>query len=101
MSDSFVASILVIEDDPQQIKLYSQALAGYRLTCITTGTAALQVLEQDVPDLILLDNVLEKGEIGTKFLPRLKQLVETGQLSALQGPDTAHYVMKKPVHLAK
>src|SRR5438876_10966312 len=101
MSETFVASILVIEDDPQQIKLYSQALAGYRLTCVTTGTAALKVLERDLPDLILLDHVLENGEVGTKFLPLLKQtaahvpvIIISGtlgldeQLVALQGPDS-------------
>jgi len=114
MSETFVASILVIEDDPQQIKLYSQALAGYRLTCVTTGTAALKVLERDLPDLIRLDHVLENGEVGTKFLPLLKQtaahvpvIIISGtlgldeQLVALQGPDSAHYVMRKPVHLTK
>lgn len=114
MSDNFTASILVVEDDPRQIKLYSQALAGYRLTCVTTGSAALRVLETDVPDLILLDHVLENGELGTKFLPQLKQIaahvpviIISGtldlkeQLAALQGPDSAHYVMKKPVHLGK
>lgn len=114
MGDTITASILIIEDDPQQLKLYSQALTGYRLTCVTNATAALTVLERDVPDVILLDHVLEGGELGTQFLPRLKQLaahvpviIISGtlgleeQLDALQGPDSAHYVLKKPVHLQK
>jgi DNA-binding NtrC family response regulator len=114
MTGTIAASILIIEDDPQQLKLYSQALTGYRLTCVTTATAALGILDKDIPDLILLDHVLEGGELGTQFLSRFKMLVAhvpiimisgtlglTEQVEALQGPDAAHYVLKKPVHLQK
>src|SRR5687767_9884759 len=114
MTETITASILIIEDDPQQLKLYGQALIGYRLTCVTTATAALEVLERDMPDLILLDHVLEGGESGTQFLPRFKTVAAhvpvimisgtlglKEQLTALQGPDHAHYVLKKPVHLQK
>ncbi len=108
------ASILVVEDDPQQLKLYSQALAGYRLTCVSNVTAATGVLEKELPDVILLDHVLEGGELGAKLLPRIKQLaahvpvvIISGtlgleeQLEALQGPDHAAYVLRKPVQLQK
>ena len=114
MPESYTASILVIEDDPQQLRLYSQALAGYRLTCVSSGTAALQVLEKEIPDLILLDHVLQDGELGATFLPRLKQVAAhvpvilasgtlgiEGQLQALQGPNHAHYILRKPIHLQK
>lgn len=112
MNPSFTASILVIEDDPQQLKLYSQALTGYRLTCVSTGTAAIRILESEVPDVILLDHVLEGGELGANLLPRIKRLAAhvpviiisgtlglEDQLQALQGPDHASYVLKKPVQL--
>lgn len=111
-SECFAASILIVEDDPQQLRLYSQALTGYRLTCVTSGSAALQVMRKEMPDVILLDHVLEGGELGTRFLPRLKAIAAhvpvviisgtlglTEQLEALQGPGSAHYVLKKPVHL--
>jgi DNA-binding NtrC family response regulator len=114
MIEIFNASILVVEDDPQQLKLYSQALTGYRLTCVTNGTAALAQLEKELPNVILLDHVLEGGELGAKFLPLLKQvaahvpvIIISGtlglkeQLETLQGPDAAHYVLKKPIHLQK
>ena len=29
-----MASILIIEDDPTQLKLYAKALRSYRLTCV-------------------------------------------------------------------
>ena len=112
MSETAIASILIIEDDPKQLSLYSKALRGYRLTCVSTGTAALRSLAEHVPELILLDHVLEAGERGTDFLPRLKEaaahvpiIVISGslnirqQLDALQGPRAAHYVLEKPVDL--
>lgn len=114
MNPPVTASILIIEDDPQQIRLYSKALRGYRLTCVATGTAALEALREHVPDLIVLDHILGGGEKGVDFLPRLKQVAAhvpviiisgtldlRGQLRALQGPRAAHYVIEKPVDLVE
>lgn len=112
MSTKPAASILIVEDDPRQIRLYSRALRGYRLTCVTSGSAALKAMEERLPDLILLDHILADGEKGTDFLPRLKAfaahvpvIVISGtldiqaQLKALQGPGAAHYVIEKPVNI--
>lgn len=65
-----------------------------------------------MPELILLDHVLEGGETGLSFIPRLKQvaahvpivmisgtLAIAEQLKALSGPNAAHYVIEKPVDL--
>jgi CheY-like chemotaxis protein len=106
------ASLLIIEDEPEQLRLYTQALAGYRLTCVSTASAALELLPKQTPDLILLDHVLAQGELGLEALPRLKQaaahvpiivisgtLAVTDQLKALQGPQSAHYVLEKPIGL--
>src|SRR5215472_2901342 len=71
-ADPAMASILVVEDDPRQLKLYGKALRGYRLTFVSTGTAALKALSETRPDLIILDHILDEGERGTEFLPRLK-----------------------------
>jgi len=107
-----MASILIVEDDPRQLKLYGKSLRGYRLTCVSSGTAALKTLADAKPDLIILDNVLDDGEKGVDFLPRLKQtaahvpiILISGtlkireQLAALQGPRSAHYILEKPVDL--
>jgi DNA-binding NtrC family response regulator len=107
-----IADILIVEDDPQQIRLYSKALRGYRLTCVTTGTAAVAELHRHIPDVIILDHILAAGERGTDFVPQLKQLAAhvpiivisgtldiQGQLKALQGPRSAHYVLEKPVDI--
>ena len=107
-----LASILIVEDDPKQLKLYAKALRGYRLTCVGTGTAALKTLTETRPDLIILDNILEAGERGVDFLTRLKNaaahvpiILISGtlkireQLAALQGPRAAHFTLEKPVDL--
>jgi CheY-like chemotaxis protein len=112
MANSTTASILIIEDEPEQLRLYAQALAGYRLTCVSNASAAPDLLAQQLPDVILLDHVLAHGELGLEALPRLKAaaahvpvIVVSGtlgvadQLKALSGPDSAHYVLEKPVGL--
>ena len=114
MSDRVLANILIVEDDPAQIRLYSKALRGYRLTCVTNGTAALEQLHRQVPDVILLDHVLAGGEFGTDFLPRLKDAAAhvpvimisgtldiKGRFGALQGSRSAHYVIEKPVDVTE
>ena len=109
-SPTWKASILIIEDDPRQVRLYTKSLPQYRLQAVNTGTAALKQLEQEIPDVIILDHQLADGEKGTEFLPKLKTdfahvpvilvsgtLDIKGQLQALQGPYSAHYLIEKPV----
>jgi DNA-binding NtrC family response regulator len=112
MNPPSAAAILIVEDDPQQIRLYSKALRGYRVTCVATATAALGAMTERTPDLIILDHILAGGERGTDFLPRFKEIAAhvpvivisgtldiQGQLKALQGARAAHYVIEKPVDL--
>jgi DNA-binding NtrC family response regulator len=107
-----MASILIIEDDPKQLRLYAKALRGNRLTCVTTGSEALRIMAETKPDLIILDNILGAGERGVEFLPKLKSaaahvpiilisgtLALREQLVALQGPRSAHFNLEKPVDL--
>jgi len=107
-------TILVVEDDPNQFRLYGKVLKGYRLTCVVNASAALKALEERLPDIIILDHVLADGERGTDFLPKLKELAAhvpivivsgtldiQGQLTALQGPHAAHYVLEKPMRAAE
>lgn len=112
MNPSAHGSILVVEDDPAQLRIYSRALRGHRLTCVSSGTAALEALTREMPDLIILDHILAEGEKGAEFLPKIKRaaahvpvIVISGtlglpsQLRLLQGPGAAHYVIEKPVDL--
>jgi len=106
------ATILVIEDDDFQYEIYEEALARYKLVRVTSGSDALSQMAKISPNLVILDHVLGKGELGLDFLPELKELlpyvpiiVVSGalevqqQLEALQGPRRAHYCLTKPVDI--
>ncbi len=114
MTDQNKASILIIEDDPEQLRAYTKALRGYLLTCVSTGTAALAALDEALPDVIILDHILADGERGTESLPKPKDAAPhvpaivisgtldiTKKLQALQGPKSAHYTLEKPVGLVE
>ncbi|MGC8990684.1 MAG: response regulator [Verrucomicrobiia bacterium] len=104
--------ILVVEDDDLQYELYEEALSNYELIRARTASGALAAIAKERPHLIILDHVLDRGELGLEFLPEIKELVPyipvivvSGalevhqQLSALQGPRRAHYCLTKPVDL--
>ena len=104
--------VLIIEDDDLQYEIYEEALAKYRLTRLTRGSDALTLIPKDPPDVVVLDHVLDQGELGLEYLPELKELVPfvpiiivSGalevhqQMDALQGPRRAHYCLPKPVDI--
>jgi CheY-like chemotaxis protein len=104
--------ILVIEDDDLQYELYEDALGEYELARSVTGVDALESAAKQPPNAIILDHILDEGDLGLDFLPELKELlphvpiiIVSGALeaqqamSALQGPRRAHYVVNKPVDL--
>ncbi len=104
--------LLVIEDDDLQYELYEEALGEYRLARARTGSEALALAAAASPGVVILDHVLEEGELGLDFLPELKELlphvpiiIVSGalevqqQLEALQGPRRAHFCLAKPVDL--
>jgi len=105
-------TILVIEDDDLQYEIYEDALAKYRLIRVTSGSDALAAIAAERPDVLILDHVLDKGELGLEFLPELKELIPfvpivvvsgaldiEQQLKALQGPRRAHFCLTKPVDI--
>jgi DNA-binding NtrC family response regulator len=105
-------SILIIEDDDLQYEIYEEALSKYKLLRANSGSEALAMLSTNRPDALILDHVLDKGELGLDFLPEFKELlpfapiiVVSGalevhqQLEALQGPRRAHYCLTKPVDI--
>lgn len=104
--------IMIVEDDDLQYEIYEEALSKYQLVRATSGTEAVQRIPAQPPDLLILDHVLNQGELGLNFLPQLKELVPfvpiiivSGalevhqQLQALQGPRRAHYCLTKPVDI--
>src|SRR5580658_10074725 len=104
------AHVLIIEDDDFQYEIYEEALGQYPLMRATSGTDALKKISGSPPALLILDHVLDEGELGLNFLPEFKQLlphvpiiIVSGalevrqQMAALQGPRRAHYCLPKPV----
>jgi DNA-binding NtrC family response regulator len=105
--------ILIIEDDDMQYELYEDVLSpSYRLVRAKNGREAINLISKEIPDIIILDHILEGGDYGLEYLPELKELlpfvpiiIVSGALevherfSALQGPRRAHYCLTKPVDL--
>jgi DNA-binding NtrC family response regulator len=104
--------ILVVEDDDLQFELYEDALSGFDLARVKSGTEALADAAKIAPRLIILDHILDQGDLGLDYLPELKELLPhvpiimvsgamevQQQMVALQGPRRAHYVLEKPVDL--
>jgi DNA-binding NtrC family response regulator len=105
-------TVLIIEDDDFQYEIYEEALSKYQLSRVRSGSEALAQIPAQRPDIVILDHVLDKGELGLDFLPELKELlpfvpivVVSGalevhqQMAALQGPRRAHYCLTKPVDI--
>lgn len=105
-------TLLIIEDDDLQYEIYEEALSKYKLLRVESGSEALAQIPKNPPDVVILDHVLGKGELGLDFLPELKELlpfvpiiVVSGalevhqQLEALQGPRRAHFCLTKPVDI--
>lgn len=103
---------MIIEDDDLQYEIYEEALSKYQLLRVTAASEAVKRIPVDRPDLLILDHVLDRGELGLNFLPELKELIPfvpivivSGalevhqQLDALQGPRRAHYCLTKPVDI--
>jgi DNA-binding NtrC family response regulator len=99
-----------VEDDDLQYEIYEEALAQYKLIRVKSGSEALAQIPKCTPNVLILDHVLDQGELGLDFLPEFKELlpfvpilIVSGalevrqQLEALQGPRRAHYCLTKPV----
>jgi adenylate cyclase len=66
-------TILVVDDTPQNIKVLDAILSprGYTVVSAASGAEALQKVQSDVPDLILLD-ILMPGMSGYEVAQRLR-----------------------------
>ncbi|HWX19440.1 MAG TPA: response regulator transcription factor [Candidatus Binatia bacterium] len=110
--NTLTPTLLIIEDDDLQYEIYEEALSKFKLVRVKTGSEGLAQLPTLRPDALILDHVLDKGQLGLDFLPEFRELlpfvpiiVVSGalevheQLQALQGPRRAHYCLTKPVDI--
>ena len=67
-----MATIMVVEDEPNQRLLYQMEMeeVGYRVVLASSGREALQKVEEERPDLIVLDLRLP-GMDGIELLGRI------------------------------
>jgi len=66
--------ILIVEDEESLLKLESILLVtrGYKVTGVTDGLSALKEIENDIPDLVLLD-IMMPGIDGFEVCRRIKE----------------------------
>jgi len=86
------AKILVVDDDPSILEGLRAALAPrYELVCVQTGIAALEMLSQQPPDLILLDTVLPdiSGLTIVRILQRISPTVSVILMTGFGSEDVA------------
>ena len=98
--------ILIVEDDEALRHFYRGALqiAGYQTEEAADGLAALRVIDQQPPDLVILDLglpvvgglVVQEEIAATAQHRRIPVLVITGSTELLDGLDV-DCVLRKPV----
>ena len=76
--------ILVVDDDPDFLTLLSQRLSswGYKVSTVDEGEKALELVQEQRPDLILLDIMLPKMK-GREVCLRLKQDSKTAGIPVI------------------
>lgn len=94
-------TILVVDDEPANIFLLEGLLSelGYQVQTAMNGPEALQWLEKQLPDAILLD-VMMPGMSGIDVLEALQQKEETREIPVLMvtaktGPEDVEEALKK------
>ncbi len=76
--------VLVVDDerDITALVAYHLAKAGYRVTTAGTGPAAMEALESEPPDLVVLDLMLP-GRSGFEVLEELRRREETRDVGVI------------------
>ena len=106
-------NILIVDDTPANVRILSDALmqCGYEICSAMSGERALEIVQDFVPDLILLDVMMPEMD-GYAVCKRLKATLETQDIPImfLSAIDNAHDRVKafqvggidyitKPFHL--
>ncbi|MEO0699806.1 MAG: response regulator, partial [Pseudomonadota bacterium] len=75
------AKLLLVEDDPALSELleYRFQNEGYQVRCTSDGDEAMVLASEDVPDLIILDWMIE-GTSGIEVCRRLRRDKETAHV---------------------
>jgi DNA-binding response OmpR family regulator len=73
--------VLLVDADPRSVRVLEVSLrkAGYNVACAGDGAAALEMIEHQVPDLVIADTKLPKMD-GYTFVRRLRERSEWGTI---------------------
>lgn len=75
--------ILIVDDEPGNIKILSNILAGdYALSVATSGAQALQIAQVQLPDIVLLDMIMPEMD-GIQVCEALKANEQTGDIPVI------------------
>ncbi|MDY6848302.1 MAG: response regulator transcription factor [Geoalkalibacter sp.] len=76
--------ILIVEDEESLLKLESILLTskGFQVSGVTNGREALEAIEEDRPDLVLLDIMLPEMD-GFEVCRHIKQKAETRHIPVI------------------
>ena len=79
--DQSKANILIVDDRPNNLKLLSKILVKYeyKIRCAVSGAMALQAVEAQAPDLILLDITMPEMD-GYQVCAELKKNPQTSHI---------------------
>jgi CheY-like chemotaxis protein len=78
------AKIMIVDDEPDIITIIGKVLRrnGYEVITAVDGLQCLKKLENELPDLILLDNVMPNMD-GKTVLSKLKASKKTGNIPVI------------------
>ena len=75
--------VLIVDDEPGNIKILSSVLAGdYSLSVATGGAQALQIADVQAPDIVLLDMVMPEMD-GIQVCEALKASEKTRDIPVI------------------
>ena len=91
---SEITTILVVDDIPENIQVLQEVLkSSYKVKAATSGEKALELIEKDPPDLILLD-VMMPGMSGHEVCEILKSQAKTKDIPIIFGILTTENVQQ-------
>lgn len=85
-------TIMVVDDDPDIMNLVKKIIErrGYMAECVSSGEEVFRRLEEQKPDLILLDVVLPQMD-GLEVLTRLKSQPGTSSIPVILLTGNSRY----------
>lgn len=106
--------ILVVDDIPEQRRIAADMLGrlGYNVQTVSSGEAAIELIQHQAMDLVVLDMIMDPGIDGLETYQRMLSLVphqkaiiasgfaETERVKAAQKLGASDY-LKKPYTLEK